>query len=185
MTKTPALVIAATALALTACGDPDDPASGPGGIEVSDPATQSSASSTASPPSSTESSTATTASGGSGDDDDLNEVEVSDQSGDGSSVLVDRVRVEVPGFVVIVVDDGGEVVGSAAVAAGDSSDVSVPTAISDSGEYEAQLYADDGDGEFDPATDQPVPDDDDDDTDDDDDPVGDDIESDEFDYEVG
>jgi hypothetical protein len=146
MTKTPALVIAATALALTACGDPDDPASGPGGIEVSDPATQSSASSTASPPSSTESSTATTASGGSGDDDDLNEVEVSDQSGDGSSVLVDRVRVEVPGFVVIVVD---------------------------------------GDGEFDPVTDQPVPDDDDDDTDDDDDPVGDDIESDEFDYEVG
>ena len=110
---------------------------------------------------------------------------MSDQSGDGSSVLVDRVRVEVPGFVVIVVDDGGEVVGSAAVAAGDSSDVSVPTAISDSGEYEAQLYADDGDGEFDPATDQPVPADDDDDTDDDDDPVGDDIESDEFDYEVG
>lgn len=76
---------------------------------------------------------------------------MSDQSGDGSSVLVDRVRVEVPGFVVIVVDDGGEVVGSAAVAAGDSSDVSVPTAISDGGEYEAQLYADDGDGEFEPG----------------------------------
>ncbi len=189
MTPKPVLAIAAAAAALTlaACADVDESTAGPGGIEVSDPATQSSASP---PASSATQSPSTTGSSGSEDDDDLNDVEVSDQSGDGSSVLVERVRVEVPGFVVIVVDEDGAVVGSAPVDAGETSQLSVPATITQSGDYEAQLYADDGNGEFDPATDVPVrnADDDDDDDDDDggtDDDADDDVESDDFGYEVG
>ena len=193
MTKTPllALATAAAALTLAACGENDDSANGPGGIQVTDPGGESSAQ----PPSSAESSAATTATGGS-DDDDRNEVEVSDQSGDGSTVLVDQVRAEKSGFVVIV-DDAGTVLGSAPVNAGDTAQLSVPTQIPATGNYEAQLYTDDGNGRFDPAADQPVRNDDDDSDDgsgddDSDDGSGDDgsdddddIESDEFDYQVG
>lgn len=188
MTKTPLLALAAAsaALVLTACGGDDESSTDLPGVEVS--ASDSGDALETTSGSAQPSSASPSASGGSADNDDLHDVEVSDQSGDGSSVLVDRVRVEAAGFVVIVVDDEETVVGSTAVEAGEASQVSVPTEITESGEYDARLYVDDGDGQFDPAADQPVADDDgtDDDNDDDDDEDDlDDIESEDFDYEVG
>ncbi|MGY1840022.1 MULTISPECIES: DUF7282 domain-containing protein [unclassified Modestobacter] len=100
------------------------------------------------------------------------DVEFADQSGDGSSVTVDRVAMTVDGFVAILTDDGddddetmGELLGSAAVEAGEATDVEVQLspALTEDTELEAVLYGDtDEDGELDPTVDQRVPDTDDD-----------------------
>ncbi|MBA2391086.1 MAG: hypothetical protein H0V67_12620 [Geodermatophilaceae bacterium] len=183
------LLALGAALLLAACGGADRADTDPTAIEVTgsgdEPAAQPTGTESGGTSAAEPSGTTTGSGGGGGDDDDQHDVEVSDQSGDGSSVVVDRVRVEAAGFVVIV-DNAGRVVGNVAVEAGESTQLSIPTDISESGDFEALLYADDGDGRFDPATDLPVPDDDDDGDDDgdDDDDDSDDLESDDFDYEL-
>ncbi len=112
------------------------------------------------------------------------DVEIEDQSGSGDSAVVARVSAPDAGFVVILLDEdddrpvGERLLGVAAVPAGVSTDVEVsldPPLQGGETDIEAVLYADtDGDGEFDPATDRPVPEADDDDDDDDDDVVDDD-----------
>ena len=93
------------------------------------------------------------------------DVSFEDQSGDGSSVVVDTVSSPQGGFVVITIDeDGGQdgaVVGSAQVQVGTSDDVEVtldPPLTQDT-DLTATLYADtDNDGTFEQGTDELVPD---------------------------
>ena len=98
-----------------------------------------------------------------------------DQSGDGSSAVVDTVSTPQAGFVVVTSDedDGqGTVLGSALLQVGTNDDVEVTLdpPLTQESDLTATLYADtDNDGEFDPAADQVVPDPD--DTDGDPDPV--------------
>ncbi len=87
------------------------------------------------------------------------DVELEDQSGDGTTVQVASVSALEDGFVVIALDDdaGGQVLGSAEVPAGTTTDVQVDlgtpvpvaTGDDDGTEITATLYADtDGDGGF-------------------------------------
>lgn len=162
------------ALLVSACGGngDDDTATTPESSSGSDAAPTETSGSGA--PTTGSASPAPTAGG-----DDQDEIEVDDQSGDGSTVLIAKVRAAANGFVVITADDDlGTAFGSAPVTAGTNTGIEVPTSITESGEYDAVLYADDGDGAFDSAVDQPV-------TEDDDDDEGSDLESDDFDYRMG
>lgn len=176
MTLTATLL--AGALALAACGDGDDETTsigGEGGVVTSSPA----------PDDATEGSGATagptpgddsTASGGAGADavpgvfrDDDAELDVEDQSGDGSSVRVEEVQLSrTDGFVAIFTENGDTLLGHAAVErSSDERSLSVPLdqPITEATRLVAVLHADDGDGTFDPASDPRVTDDDDDDDD--------------------
>jgi hypothetical protein len=187
-TMTLTATLLAGALALAACGDGDDETTaigGESGVVTSSPA----------PDDATEGSGATagptpgddsTASGGGGADavpgvfrDDDAELDVEDQSGDGSSVRVEEVQLSrTDGFVAIFTEDGDTLLGHAAVERSDDErSLSVPLdqPLTETSRLVAVLHADDGDGTFDAASDPRVTDDDDDD---------DEFESDRFTYRV-
>ena len=82
-----------------------------------------------------------------------------DQSGDGSTAVIDTVSSPQGGFVVVS-GAGGTVLGSAQLQVGTTDDVQVALdpPLTATADLRATLYADsDGDGEFDAGTDQPVP----------------------------
>lgn len=141
-----AVPAAATVLLLSGCGD-DAPE---GDAPPSSPATAGET---------------TVAPEGESGSDQQADIEFEDQSGDGSSAVVDTVSAPGGGFVVIAIDDSdrdddGRVLGSSQVPVGTTDDVQValaPALTADT-DLEAVLYADtDGNGEFDPGTDQAVP----------------------------
>lgn len=91
------------------------------------------------------------------------EVDVDDQRGDGTTVVVREVRLPTTDGHVVVIDPRSRaVLGSAPVRAGSTRTVTLTlsTPVQVSGELVALLYADDGDGRFDPSTDAGVVDDD-------------------------
>lgn len=91
------------------------------------------------------------------------EVDVDDQRRDGSTVAVQQVRLPTTDGHVVVIDPRSRaVLGSAPVTAGTTrtATVRLTTPVQASGELVALLYADDGDGRFDPTTDAGVVDDD-------------------------
>ena len=113
------------------------------------------------------------------------EVTFEDQSGAGDLAVVARVALPVAGFVVVTVDEGDDdddrVLGATVLPAGVVTDVQVPLdpPLTEDTDLEATLYADtDGNGVFDPAQDEEVPEPDDDGDDEDDDV------SEEADYDV-
>ncbi|HVL84314.1 MAG TPA: hypothetical protein VM367_08550 [Pseudonocardia sp.] len=169
-----AATLAATAVLTAACGTsqpaPPPPAAAPPAAGSNAPAPQS-AQQSASP--------------GGGNrpapvGDPGAEVDADDQTGDGASAVIREARVSAgPGWVAVLTDDDGVLLGSAPVEPGVSGPVTVPlTEPPPAGDDEltAALYLDDGDGVFDPATDPRVLDDDGD---------GDDVEDDDFDYRTG
>ncbi|WP_369140663.1 DUF7282 domain-containing protein [Modestobacter versicolor] len=107
----------------------------------------------------------TVAPGGQAGSDQQADLSFEDQSGDGSSAVVDTVSAPQGGFVVVTVDeddrpDDGTVLGSTQVQVGTTDDVEVALepALTEDTDLEATLFADtDGDGEFDQDADQPVP----------------------------
>jgi hypothetical protein len=189
-TTTLTATLLAGALALAACGNGDDETTsigGEGGVVTSSPA----------PDDATDGSGATdgptpgddsTAPGGGGADavpgvfrDDDAELDVEDQSGDGSSVRVEEVQLSrTDGFVAIFFENGDTLLGHAPVERSDDErrlDVPLDQSLTATARLVAVLHADDGDGVFDPATDPRVTDDDDDDHDDD-------VKTDRFTYRV-
>ena len=92
--------------------------------------------------------------------DQMADLSFADQSGDGSTVVVDTVSAPQGGFVVVTAADGGAPLGSVQLQVGTSDDVevSLDQPLTATTELTATLYADtDGDGEFDPDVDQVVP----------------------------
>jgi hypothetical protein len=88
------------------------------------------------------------------------DLEFEDQSGDGSSVVVDTVSAPQGGFVVVTAEGADAPLGSVQVKVGTTDDVEVPldTPLTADTDLTATLYADtDGDGAFDPTADQGVP----------------------------
>lgn len=151
--------LASMTVLLAACADDSDGADpDPGATTTSstdtDSADPSSGGGSGSAPSPADTASA---SGSPSGDDGPDNIEVEDQTGNGSTVVVARVTAAADGFLLITAaDDPGTEFGSAPVEAGTSGPVDIPTTITASGEYDALLYADDGDGSFDPALDQPV-----------------------------
>jgi len=102
----------------------------------------------------------TVAPGGEAGSDQMADLEFEDQSGNGSSVVVDTVSAPQGGFVVLTAGDSDTVLGSMQLKVGTTDDVevSLDTPLTADADLTATLYADtDGDGEFDPDVDQPVP----------------------------
>jgi hypothetical protein len=90
------------------------------------------------------------------------ELKASDQAGGGLTVRVVEVRLSTtPGLVVVIDTRTRAVLGTAAVGAGTTRDVTVTltSRVAGPGELLVVLCADDGDGRFDPATDGRVVDD--------------------------
>lgn len=158
-------LVAAVALAVSACGnDPEPEVIGAPIVLSGSPANDdATASGTPSP-----APTASAQTGGAAPvvavvrDDDA-EVDVDDQRGDGTTVLVREVRLPTTDGHVVVIDPRSRaVLGSAPVRAGTTRAVTIDltTPVQAGGELVALLYADDGDGRFDPTTDAGVVDDD-------------------------
>lgn len=182
---------AAAALLLSACGNDAEPAApapeAPATSAAVPSAEATSAAPSADPSSASPSAPASpssspSASGGPTVDDDRAELDVEDQRGDGRSVDVEEVRLTSgTGFVAVYTREG-QLLGSAEVGGGRTLTVELEERIPATGEYRAVLFADEGDGTFDPETDPRVvegDDDGDDDQDDDEDAV-----DDEFDYRL-
>jgi len=92
--------------------------------------------------------------------DQMADLSFEDQSGDGSSVVLDTVSAPQGGFVVVRADGDDTVLGSMQVKVGttDELEVSLDLPVTADADLTATLYADtDGDGEFDSDSDQPVP----------------------------
>ncbi|WP_138758018.1 DUF7282 domain-containing protein [Modestobacter altitudinis] len=88
------------------------------------------------------------------------DLEFEDQSGDGSSVVVDTVSAPQGGFVVVTAEGSDVPLGSVRVQVGTTDDAEVPldAPLTADTDLTATLYADtDGDGGFDPSADQAVP----------------------------
>jgi hypothetical protein len=88
------------------------------------------------------------------------DISFEDQSGDGSRAVVDTVSSPQGGFVVVTVDQDGTVLGSTQLQVGttDDAEVTLDPPLTQATDLVATLHADtDGDGEFDPDADQPVP----------------------------
>ena len=176
-TPAPAAVATLAALALAACGSTPaaDPPDGP--IVLSSAAT----SGTPAPaPSASPTSAATLGAAPVVPDvrDHDAEVDVRDQAGDGTSVVVEEVVITVGSGHLVVVDPTTRgVLGTTAVPAGTRRGVTVAltTPVPRSGEYLVVLHADDGDGRFDATRDALVVDADDDGGDDDGASVGEDF----------
>lgn len=167
------LAVAATAAllvgGLAACGDDDSPAQvgSLAAIEVrpstsaaaSPEGTPSGTSSPAAPSPGT--STGTPSALGATVMDAGAELEVEDQSGDGTGVRVEQVRLSNGSGHLAVQTRDGQVLGSAPVTSG-SQPVTIALAppVTGSGELLAVLHLDDGDGAFDPTADPVVVDED-------------------------
>jgi hypothetical protein len=135
------LPIAAALILLSGCGD-DAPE---GDAPVSSPATAGET---------------TVAPEGESGSDQQADLEFEDQSGDGSSVVVDTVSAPQGGFVVVTAEGADTPLGSVQVKVGTTDDVevSLDTPLTADTDLTATPYADtDGDGEFDPTADQAVP----------------------------
>jgi hypothetical protein len=107
---------------------------------------------------------ATTADGGAAGagSDAAAEIVFADQAGTGDVAVVARVALPVAGFVVVTEDEGADdrVLGATVLPAGVVTDVQVPLVppLAEDTDLEATLHADtDGDGVFDPARDERVP----------------------------
>ena len=135
---------AAAALLLSACGD-DAPE---GDAAPSSPATAGET---------------TVAPEGQSGSDQQADISFEDQSGAGDSVVVDTVSAPQGGFVVITVDEDGQegtVLGSTQLQVGttDDAEVTLDPPLTQDTDLEATLHADtNGDGEFDPDSDEAVP----------------------------
>ena len=92
--------------------------------------------------------------------DESAEIEIDDQNGSGSSVLIEEIKVGRDGTFLVIYDSTGLVLASAMVSP-QSQPVMVPLeiAISSSQELQAALYLDNGDGVFSLSSDSPVIDD--------------------------
>jgi hypothetical protein len=181
----------AGALALAGCGNGDDETTtigGEGGVVTSSPAPDQATDDSGATGSPTAGDDGTSTSGGGGADavpgvfrDDDAELDVEDQSGDGSSVRVEEVQLSrTDGFLAIFTEDGDTLLGHAAVERSDderSLEVPLDQPLTETARLVAVLHADDGDGTFDPSSDSRVTDDDDDDDDDD-------VKTDRFTYRV-
>ena len=162
-----AVPAAASALALSACGGEEPEPTPAVGTTFASDESGGAASSSASASSSSAAATGAVA-----------DVSFDDQAGPGDSVVIARVVLPDSGFVVVTADDGDDdgdddeddrLVGAAALPAGESTDVRVPLSpvLTEDTDLEATLYGDtDGNGVFDPAVDQQVPESDDDGDDD-------------------
>lgn len=162
-----AALAALTALALTACGADPEPEVAGGPVVLSS-AGSLGAGGTESHTASDSAAPTSSATGGAVPvaavvRDDQAKVDVDDQGGDGRTVRVREVRLSSgAGHVVVIDPRTREVLGTDEVGAGTARDltVSLTRAVRRSGELVAFLYADDGDGRFDPATDGALVDDD-------------------------
>ena len=88
------------------------------------------------------------------------EIEIEDQSGDGSSVLIDEIQISAGNAFLVVYDSSGMVLGSTLVTPQSQPvrlRLDVPIATSQ--ELEAALYLDDGDGKLSINDDIPIYDD--------------------------
>ncbi|WP_300007404.1 hypothetical protein [Pseudonocardia sp.] len=179
------LALAATTAVLTACGSGTDTSAAP--VAPVTAAQAPTATTAASPTATTAASpsAAPTAAPVAPVSDPGAEVDADDQSGDGTTAVIREARITVgPGWLAVRSDDdnGGRLLGSAAVAPGQTGPVTVtltePVPSGDDDDLTVVLHTDDGDGVFDERLDPRVLDDDDDDQDDDD------IEDDDFDYRL-
>lgn len=93
--------------------------------------------------------------------DPLAEVEIDDQSGDGTSVTVDSIELARDAAMLVIRDRAGNVHAATRVTP-HTTPVRVPLKqpVRTSQELVAELYLDNGNGRFDPRTDQPIVDDD-------------------------
>ena len=155
---------AATAvLVLPACGGAEDEAPAPAAASISVPGGASPTSGAPAAP----------ADGGAAavGSDAAADVTFEDQAGAGDLAVVARVALPVAGFVVVTEgDDDDRVLGATVLPAGVVTDVQVTLdpPLTEDDDLEATLYADtDGNGVFDPAQDDRVPEPDDDGDDDD------------------
>jgi hypothetical protein len=178
-TTTTLLAVAASGLVLAACGSGPDTAAAPvAPVAAPQPAASAPPASAADPARPAPVS------------DPGAEVDADDQSGDGTTVVVRDARITVgPGWVAVRTDDddnGGRLLGSAAVAPDRSGPVTVtltePVPAGDE-DLTVVLHADDGDGVFDEQLDPRVLDGDDDDQEGDD-QDDDDIEDDDFEFRL-
>ena len=89
------------------------------------------------------------------------ELEMEDQSGDGFSVEIDEVRLSVGTGLLVITDSQGQVLGSSKVTLNTQPvTVLLTTPIGQSQKTYAQIFLDDGDGEFDLNLDTPILDED-------------------------
>ena len=88
------------------------------------------------------------------------EIDIEDQTGDGSSISIDEIEISGGNSFLVIYDSTGLVLASALVTA-QSQPVTIKLdyPLASSQELEAALYLDDGDGEFSLASDFPILDD--------------------------
>ena len=146
------------ATGLAACGDDDVAAEVAPLRSVTVPAAGATASSPASPaPAQTPAAAGSAVSAPGTVLDAAAELEVEDQRGDGTNVRVEFARLSSGNGHVAILTRDGQLLGSAPVTAGSQPvTIALEPRVTRSGELHAVLYADDGDGSFDPARDAVV-----------------------------
>jgi len=194
-----AVIAAASALAVAACGSPtaaDDTDLGAGAVSVASTSTPSAPASTSAPAASSAPSGSPSTTSPSGfaqragilperhTDTDA-EIDVDDQSGDGRTVRLEEARLSGGNGHVVILTRDGKVLGSAPITRNTSPvSVRLTTPVPATGQLEAVLFTDDGDATFDITKDRAINDGDDDRDDDDDDRDDDrhDLEDEDFTY---
>ncbi|HSK27547.1 MAG TPA: hypothetical protein VK894_11625 [Jiangellales bacterium] len=168
-TKALTALLVTGALALSACGGGDDDSTTTIGNEGGVVTTSPTAGADLSPDDATTEGGAAAVPAPFRDDDA--ELDVEDQSGDGTTVVVEEVRLSrTAGWLAVFAEDGETLLGHAPVEPSDDErrlDVTLDQPVTGTQTLLAVLFADDGDGAFDPAADPRVTDDDDDHDDDD------------------
>ncbi|MET1007528.1 MAG: hypothetical protein ABWX96_18400 [Propionibacteriaceae bacterium] len=166
----PLVGVAALALTLTACGaDETVPPPAPAASSeapsvepsVSAPETPSSAPSSSAPSSAEPTPSTSESAAGATVTDERAEIDIDDQSGNGKTIEIQQVRLTSDsGFVAIYTRDN-TLLGTVDVKAGtDSPSVKLDKTVPATGELNAVMFGDDGDGDFDPKTDPRVVEDD-------------------------
>ena len=90
------------------------------------------------------------------------DLDIEDQSGDGSAVVIESVRVTRDNVYLVILDERGSLLGAKPVPPGvQPVQVDLDRRIDTSGDYYGLLVLDDGDGTIDPDADRPLLDDDD------------------------
>lgn len=88
------------------------------------------------------------------------EIEIDDQSGDGTTIRIDEIHVSGAASHLVIYDNTGMVLGSALVTPQSQPvNLKLQIPVTNSQELEAVLYLDDGDGDFDLVADTPILDD--------------------------
>ncbi len=81
---------------------------------------------------------------------DYAELEIEDQSGDGTTIAVDEVRTSLASGLIVITNRSGSVLGVAKVSANSTPvSISLSTPITSSQELYAQLFSDNGNGAYD------------------------------------